>query len=208
MDCFSKKCPLANSCNFWLTFMGIVALSVEFSFPDVDECAGSHGCNQVCINTLGSYNCSCEEDFVLSADSRTCLPSCNATYTALSGSYQTPGWPVSYPRYNFACLWTIDLQEDDNYAIHFSVDSTAYGILGRPPCPTEYLEFHDGLTRNTPSLGKFCFITVPDDVVTSSGQALVVFKAIDFNRPPSRKGARITYEAFRIGIHLSLSPSE
>ena len=153
----------------------------------------------MCTNTLGSYNCSCGENFVLSADSRTCLPSCTETYTALSGSFQTPGWPVSYPRLDFTCLWTVDLQED-NYVIRFSVDRTAYGILGRLPCTSEYLEFHDGLTTDAQSLGKFCFLTVPEDIVTSSGQALVVFKAVDLNRPESRRGARVTYEAFRLGI--------
>ena len=171
-------------------------------FQDIDECEGSHECNQVCTNTIGSYNCSCEENFVLSSDSRTCLPSCTATYTTLSGSFQTPGWPVFYPRLDFTCLWTVDLEEDDNYAIHFSVNRTAYGILGTPPCSLEYLEFHDGLTTSAQSLGKFCYLRVPGDVVTSSGQALVAFKAVDYNRPESRKGARITYEAFRIGIHF------
>ena len=171
---------------------------------DVDECEGSHGCNQVCNNTLGSYQCSCKENFALSEDSRTCLPSCTANYTALSGSFQTPGWPVSYPRLDFTCRWTVDLP-GNNYSVRFSVDGSAYGILGTPPCPMEYLQFHDGLTTDAASLGKFCFLDVPSDVLTSSGQALVVFKSTRSSRPASRKGARITYEAFRLGAYILYS---
>ncbi|NXH17904.1 EGFL7 protein, partial [Bucco capensis] len=42
---------------------------------DVDECAGqSHGCHQLCINTAGSYHCSCWDGFSLTADNKVCQP--------------------------------------------------------------------------------------------------------------------------------------
>ena len=32
---------------------------------DIDECStNSHGCSQVCINTDGSYNCSCHDGYL------------------------------------------------------------------------------------------------------------------------------------------------
>ena len=37
-----------------------------FSFPDVDECAtGNHTCHPAadCINTVGSFNCSCRSGY-------------------------------------------------------------------------------------------------------------------------------------------------
>ena len=42
--------------------------------PDIDECsARTHGCNQVCTNTPGSFQCSCTDcGFELSADGMTC----------------------------------------------------------------------------------------------------------------------------------------
>ncbi|NWH82621.1 EGFL7 protein, partial [Piaya cayana] len=40
---------------------------------DVDECARqSHGCSQLCINTPGSFHCSCWDGFSLTADDKTC----------------------------------------------------------------------------------------------------------------------------------------
>ncbi|NWI34984.1 EGFL7 protein, partial [Sula dactylatra] len=42
---------------------------------DVDECAGqSHGCGQLCINTAGSYRCTCQDGFSLAADDKACQP--------------------------------------------------------------------------------------------------------------------------------------
>lgn len=39
----------------------------------MDECIlGTHGCNQTCINSIGSYNCQCREGFILAADQRDC----------------------------------------------------------------------------------------------------------------------------------------
>ena len=36
------------------------------SFTDFDECVNkTSGCNQICTNTLGSYNCSCFSGYVL-----------------------------------------------------------------------------------------------------------------------------------------------
>ena len=41
---------------------------------DIDECAGQHGCSQICSNTQGSYRCTCKEGFKLQlTDRRTCI---------------------------------------------------------------------------------------------------------------------------------------
>ena len=39
---------------------------------DINECEGYNDCHQICINTNGSYYCSCDIGFMLAADSRTC----------------------------------------------------------------------------------------------------------------------------------------
>ena len=42
---------------------------------EINECAeGTHQCDstQICINTVGSYNCSCESEYCLANDGVTC----------------------------------------------------------------------------------------------------------------------------------------
>ena len=40
---------------------------------DLNECStGNGGCLQLCINSIGSYRCSCRPGFVLNSDNRTC----------------------------------------------------------------------------------------------------------------------------------------
>ena len=41
--------------------------------PDVNECADNNGgCSQICINTNGNHQCSCEDGYLLNSDGRTC----------------------------------------------------------------------------------------------------------------------------------------
>ena len=42
-------------------------------FTDVNECATNNGnCGQVCVDTAGSYFCSCNSGYSLNANARTC----------------------------------------------------------------------------------------------------------------------------------------
>ena len=47
---------------------------VVFLSSDVDECelAEANDCQQDCTNTVGSFNCSCQEGFTLNTDGRNC----------------------------------------------------------------------------------------------------------------------------------------
>ena len=79
--------------------------------------------------------------------------------------------------------------------IRFEIDSTTYGINGRPPCQEDHIEFFNGLDSDSMSLGRFCKTSVPDPITVSTGAARVVFEGrIKPNRPASRKGVRVVYE--------------
>ena len=40
---------------------------------DVDECKlGTHECNQICVNTVGSFMCDCYPGFILDINEYTC----------------------------------------------------------------------------------------------------------------------------------------
>ena len=48
-------------------------MSDDLGCVDVDECAENlHGCTQTCINSLGSYNCSCDPGYWLASDGEMC----------------------------------------------------------------------------------------------------------------------------------------
>ncbi|CAL1529150.1 unnamed protein product, partial [Lymnaea stagnalis] len=78
---------------------------------DIDECStGKHQCTGICVNTPGSYNCSCYEGAKLQNDQRSCIecdkyhwgPACvNECNCSLNGTAQCsrvtgcvcrPGW--------------------------------------------------------------------------------------------------------------------
>jgi len=54
-------------CSIMCVFMHVVP-------TDKDECEELNGgCQQTCVNTLGSYHCECREGFRMHADARTCI---------------------------------------------------------------------------------------------------------------------------------------
>ncbi|XP_032088742.1 epidermal growth factor-like protein 7 isoform X2 [Thamnophis elegans] len=62
----SRKCSLPNDC-------ACPGWTGRCCQTDVDECAtGKHGCSQLCINTAGSYRCTCHPGYELQADGQTC----------------------------------------------------------------------------------------------------------------------------------------
>ena len=40
---------------------------------DINECSGSHSCEQICTNSVGSYTCSCMPGFTLQSDNLSCV---------------------------------------------------------------------------------------------------------------------------------------
>ena len=171
-------------------------------FLDINECLeGTPNCEQVCINIAGSFTCACNDGYTLSADGRSCITGrgCGGTLTGASGSFQTPGWPHSYPQENFQCEWIIELP-NTGAAIEFTIDDSAYGINGRPPCPADSIEFFNGIASSAESLYKLCKFENPGFITTTSSQARVVFTGrVNPYRPRSRVGVRVTYRAVELG---------
>ena len=169
---------------------------------DINECtAGSHNCEQRCTNTAGSFTCSCNSGFTLAADGRSCIedstePLCGGRLTATSGSFQTPGWPTSYPNDNFQCEWIIDIP-DNRASIEFRIDTSAFGINGRSPCATDNIEFFEGTGNGANSLEKICglmsFNGFTDLITTTGSEARVVFTGTTNFRSASRVGVKVDY---------------
>ena len=131
---------------------------------------------------------------MLADNGYSCTVTCGGNLTGSSGSFQTPGWPNSYPQENFECEWIIDLPNSDA-RIEFTIDDSAYGINGRDPC-SDYIQFFDGIASNAVSLHKLCQFDNPGPFVTSTSQARVVFVGTATSRrPKSRVGVSINYRS-------------
>lgn len=71
--CISPKpCKLCIASNAVLLNPILQNIFLCF-YPDINECnTRSHFCEQRCINTDGSYHCSCKPGFILAPDRRSC----------------------------------------------------------------------------------------------------------------------------------------
>ena len=55
---------------------------------DVDECAaGRDGCMHICVNTEGSYTCSCNTGYLLDSDMRSCSGWYITSFTCFNSLY-------------------------------------------------------------------------------------------------------------------------
>ena len=51
----------------------IKAVFIALTVSDVDECEEqNHICTEICVNTLGSYSCSCPEGYALEDNEISC----------------------------------------------------------------------------------------------------------------------------------------
>ena len=126
-------------------------------------------------------------------DGRTCSPSCGGILTEASGSFHTPDWPNSSPSLDFRCEWVIDIDNMTDAVIEITFDET-YGIRGKHPCPTDYVEVLDGIQHDSISLGKYCFKEAPDPIQTSTNQATVIFQASTFPHSSNKVGVSVSLQ--------------
>ena len=170
-----------------------------------------NGCEDICINTDGSYSCNCSDGFALDTHSNgeTYSVSCGGILTEDSGAFQTPGWPIDYPRR----LWVDNAECVCPESHRFEIDSSVYGINGRPPCLDDHVEFFNGLDGDSMSLGRFCKTAVPDPITVSTGAARVIFEG---RKKPHRPASQRVFEwcmkfsvrnvQYYWGVSWSISP--
>ncbi|XP_029694521.1 complement C1r-A subcomponent-like isoform X2 [Takifugu rubripes] len=127
---------------------------VNFKKIDVDECSkadpknGSGSvCSQMCVNTVGSYYCSCYSGYTLQPDHQTCLssgceepePLLNGGVTLLSGSQNQQDSVIQYhcnePFYSFP--WgenvTFTCEADRKWrSVHQDLPLTCTPVCGKP----------------------------------------------------------------------------
>uniref|UniRef100_A0A4W6CUB6 complement subcomponent C1r n=1 Tax=Lates calcarifer TaxID=8187 RepID=A0A4W6CUB6_LATCA len=104
-----------------------VGFSAQYQAIDLDECSspapedGSGPvCDQICLNTLGSYLCSCHHGYELRSDQRSCMLSCGGgIFDEPEGHLSSPGYPNS-PPHAVSCQYVIAVESGFTVSLSFS----------------------------------------------------------------------------------------
>ncbi|XP_044537617.1 tolloid-like protein 1 [Gracilinanus agilis] len=151
-------------------------------FKEEDECAkpDNGGCEQRCVNTLGSYQCACEPGYELGPDKRSCEAACGGLLTKLNGTITTPGWPKEYPP-NKNCIWQVVAPTQYRISMKFEF----FELEGNEVCKYDYVEIRSGLSSDSKLHGKFCGAEVPEVITSQFNNMRIEFKS---DNTVSKKG--------------------
>ncbi|XP_036884507.1 bone morphogenetic protein 1 isoform X1 [Sturnira hondurensis] len=176
----------STSSRLWLKFVSDGSINkagfaVNF-FKEVDECSrpSRGGCEQRCLNTLGSYKCSCDPGYELAPDKRHCEAACGGFLTKLNGSITSPGWPKEYPP-NKNCIWQLVAPTQYRISLQFDFFETE----GNDVCKYDFVEVRSGLTADSKLHGKFCGSEKPEVITSQYNNMRVEFKS---DNTVSKKG--------------------
>ncbi|KAJ7410896.1 hypothetical protein WISP_105653 [Willisornis vidua] len=151
-------------------------------FKEEDECAkpDNGGCEQRCVNTLGSYQCACDPGYELGPDKRSCEAACGGLLTKLNGTITTPGWPKEYPP-NKNCVWQVVAPTQYRISMKFEF----FELEGNEVCKYDYVEIRSGLSSDSKLHGKFCGTEVPEVITSQYNNMRIEFRS---DNTVSKKG--------------------
>ncbi|WAQ95864.1 TLL1-like protein [Mya arenaria] len=139
-------------------------------FTDKDECAVNNGgCQHICKNTVGSYECACHNGFTLHENKHDCKEGgCQHEILAPSGEISSPNWPDFYPS-----------RKDCNFELEQHQE-----------CTYDHIEIFDGSNNYAQTLGRFCGGKLPPTVISSGNELYMVFYS---DASVQRKGFHATH---------------
>ncbi|KAL2098307.1 hypothetical protein ACEWY4_007514 [Coilia grayii] len=151
-------------------------------FKEEDECAkpDNGGCEQRCVNTLGSYKCACDPGYELAPDKKSCEAACGGILSKLNGTITTPGWPKEYPP-NKNCVWQVVAPNQYRISMQFE----AFELEGNEVCKYDFVEVRSGLTSDSTLHGKYCGTEVPEVITSQYNNMRIEFKS---DNTVSKKG--------------------
>ncbi|XP_078095368.1 bone morphogenetic protein 1-like [Mustelus asterias] len=184
---YDKPDDIKSSSNkLWMKFVSDGSINkAGFSanfFKEVDECSrpDNGGCEQRCVNTLGSYKCACDPGYELASDKRNCEAACGGFLTKLNGSITSPGWPKEYPP-NKNCVWQVVAPTQYRISLQFEF----FEIEGNDVCKYDYVEVRSGLSADSKLHGRFCGAEKPEVITSQYNNMRIEFKS---DNTVSKKG--------------------
>uniref|UniRef100_A0A452V7P4 Metalloendopeptidase n=1 Tax=Ursus maritimus TaxID=29073 RepID=A0A452V7P4_URSMA len=178
----------SSSNRMWMKFVSDGSINkAGFAanfFKEVDECSWPDhgGCEQRCVNTLGSFKCACDPGYELAADKKTCGVACGGFITKLNGTITSPGWPKEYPT-NKHCVWHVVAPAQYRISLQFEV----FELEGNDVCKYDFVEVRSGLSPDARLHGKFCGSEMPEVITSQSNNMRVEFKS---DNTVSKRGFR------------------
>ncbi|XP_026250598.2 tolloid-like protein 2 [Urocitellus parryii] len=178
----------SSSNRLWMKFVSDGSINkAGFAanfFKEVDECSRPEhgGCEQRCVNTLGSYKCACDPGYELATDKKTCEVACGGFITKLNGTITSPGWPKEYPT-NKNCVWQVVAPVQYRISLQFEV----FELEGNDVCKYDFVEVRSGLSPDARLHGKFCGSETPEVITSQSNNMRVEFKS---DNTVSKRGFR------------------
>ncbi|KAJ3641013.1 hypothetical protein Zmor_027542 [Zophobas morio] len=170
-------------------------------FTDMDECAINNGdCQHECVNTVGSYKCTCHNGFTLHENGRDCKEGdCKYEISSPFGSIGSPNYPDYYPSRK-DCVWQFTTTPGHRIRISFLF----FEVEPHQECYYDHVDFYDGPSPEAHTLGKFCGSKLPHPIVSSGNELYMTFKS---DASVQRKGFWATYAAVCGGI-LQATPKK
>uniref|UniRef100_A0A8C3PZC6 Metalloendopeptidase n=1 Tax=Chrysolophus pictus TaxID=9089 RepID=A0A8C3PZC6_CHRPC len=189
---YEKPEDIKSSSNkIWMKFASDATISkAGFAanfFKEMDECSqpDNGGCEQHCENTLGSYKCTCEPGYELTADKKSCEAACGGFITKLNGTITSPGWPKEYPT-NKNCVWQVVAPAQYRISLQFEV----FDLEGNDVCKYDFVEVRSGLATDSKLHGKFCGSEKPEVITSYGNNVRLEFKS---DNTVSKKGFKIHF---------------
>ncbi|XP_022668300.1 tolloid-like protein 1 isoform X2 [Varroa destructor] len=152
-------------------------------FTDKDECSTNNGgCQHICRNTIGSFQCACFNGFVLHPNGRDCKEgTCmHHVHSQQGGEITSPNYPLEYPSKK-ECAWLFSTTPGHRLKLVFD----DFELEPHQECSYDSLSVYDGENTDSSSLGIFCGARAPHPLLSSNNKMYLVFKS---DASVSRKG--------------------
>lgn len=140
----------------------------------MDECAiNNGGCQHECVNTIGSYMCTCHNGYMLHENQRDCKEGgCKYEISTAIGQISSPNYPEYYPSRK-DCVWHFSTTPGHRIKINF----INFEMEPHQECSYDHIVFYDGDSLDAHTLGRFCGSKMPHPIVATSNQMYMVFKS-------------------------------
>uniref|UniRef100_A0A3B1IY07 Metalloendopeptidase n=1 Tax=Astyanax mexicanus TaxID=7994 RepID=A0A3B1IY07_ASTMX len=173
----------STSNTLWMKFVSdgtVNKAGFAANFFKEDECVkpDNGGCEQRCVNTLGSFKCACDPGYELAPDKKSC-EACGGLLSKLNGTITTPGWPKEYPP-NKNCVWQVVAPTQYRISMQFE----AFELEGEV-CKYDFVEVRSGLSSDSKLHGKYCGTEVPEVITSQYNNMRIEFKS---DNTVSKKG--------------------